>query len=168
MDAVAAELATGRSFDTMSLREVAKLAGIAPTSFYRHFHHLEDLGLALIEEHGISLFALMEHVRGQVTDGRSLIRSSIEAVYDFILANQGLSRMIVQESLTPAVSLPGSALAASVKYIDPSYIIRSAPAIEPRCMNTLARNRASPLIPKLKSSSRFSSKRCFWASVRTL
>ena len=32
MDAASAELASGRSFDTLSLREVAKLAGIAPTS----------------------------------------------------------------------------------------------------------------------------------------
>ena len=45
--AVAAQtLASGRSFDTLSLREVAKLAGIPPTSFYRHFHDLDDLGLA--------------------------------------------------------------------------------------------------------------------------
>jgi len=33
MAAATAELASGRSFDTLSLREVAKLAGIAPTSF---------------------------------------------------------------------------------------------------------------------------------------
>ncbi len=101
MDAVAAELATGRSFDTLSLREAAKLAGIAPTSFYRHFHDMEDLGLALIEEHESALFAVMENVRGHVTNGRSLIRASVEAVYDFILTNQGLARMIVQESLSP-------------------------------------------------------------------
>ncbi|MGB5412469.1 MAG: TetR family transcriptional regulator [Woeseiaceae bacterium] len=94
-------LATGRSFDTMSLREIAKLAGIAPTSFYRHFHHMEDLGLALIEEQGKALFAVIEDVRGHVTLGQSLIRSWVGAVYDFILANQGLSRMIVQESLSP-------------------------------------------------------------------
>ena len=94
-------LATGRSFDTMSLREIAKLAGIAPTSFYRHFHHMEDLGLALIEEQGKALFAVIEDVRGHVTKGQSLIRSWVGAVYDFILANQGLSRMIVQESLSP-------------------------------------------------------------------
>lgn len=94
-------LATGRSFDTMSLREIAKLAGIAPTSFYRHFHHMEDLGLALIEEQGKALFAVIEDVRGHVTQGQSLIRSWVGAVYDFILANQGLSRMIVQESLSP-------------------------------------------------------------------
>jgi AcrR family transcriptional regulator len=100
--AVTAEtLASGRSFDTLSLREVAKLAGIPPTSFYRHFHDLNDLGLALIEEHGEALFALMESVRGQVASGRSLIRASVEAVYEFIAENQGVARMIVQESMSP-------------------------------------------------------------------
>jgi AcrR family transcriptional regulator len=100
--AVTAEtLASGRSFDTLSLREVAKLAGIPPTSFYRHFHDLNDLGLALIEEHGEALLALMESVRGQVASGRSLIRASVEAVYEFIAENQGVARMIVQESMSP-------------------------------------------------------------------
>ena len=94
-------LASGRSFDTLSLREVAKLAGIAPTSFYRHFHDMDDLGLALIDEHGKALFALMQNVRGEVSNGRSLIRASVEAVYEFISGNQGVSRMIVQESLSP-------------------------------------------------------------------
>ena len=55
----------------------------------------------MLEEHGRSLFALMENVRGHVTGGKSLIRASVEAVYDFIFTNQGLSRMIVQESLSP-------------------------------------------------------------------
>ena len=55
LDAAAAELASGRSFDTLSLREVAKLAGIAPTSFYRHFHDMEGLGLTLIERCGESM-----------------------------------------------------------------------------------------------------------------
>ena len=100
MDATAAELASGRSFDTLSLREVAKLAGIAPTSFYRHFHDLESLGLALMEEHGEELLTLMHHVREQASGGHSLIRTSVETLYDYIFANQGMSRMILQESMS--------------------------------------------------------------------
>lgn len=100
MDAAAAELASGRSFDTLSLREVAKLAGIAPTSFYRHFHDMEGLGLALIEEHGKTLFTLMHHVREQALEGRSLIRTSVETLFDYIFRNQGMSRMILQESMS--------------------------------------------------------------------
>ena len=99
MDAAAAELASGRSFDTLSLREVAKLAGIAPTSFYRHFHDMEGLGLALIEEHGEGLLTLMHDVRDQASEGRSLIRASVETLFDYIFSNQGMSRMILQESM---------------------------------------------------------------------
>jgi AcrR family transcriptional regulator len=100
MGAAAAELASGRSFDTLSLREVAKLAGIAPTSFYRHFHDMQDLGLALVEEHGKTILDLMHHVREQASEGHSLIRTSVETLFDYILSNQGTSQMILQESMS--------------------------------------------------------------------
>lgn len=100
MDAAAGELASGRSFDTLSLREVAKRAGIAPTSFYRHFHDMEDLGLALIEEHGVSILTLMHRVREQASEGQSLIRTSVETLFDYFLSHQGVSRMILQESMS--------------------------------------------------------------------
>jgi AcrR family transcriptional regulator len=99
MDAATAELAAGRSFDTLSLREVAKLAGIAPTSFYRHFPDMEGLGLALIEEHGAGLLTLMHRVREQASEGHSVIRASVVTLFDYIFSNQGVSRMILQESL---------------------------------------------------------------------
>jgi AcrR family transcriptional regulator len=109
MDAAVAELAAGRSFDTLSLREVAKLSGIAPTSFYRHFHDMEDLGLALIEAHGDTLLELMHHVREETTNGRSLIRTSVETLFDHVLTNQGMSRMILQESMSPQSAFGGAA-----------------------------------------------------------
>ena len=99
MDATAAELAAGRSFDTLSLREIAKLAGIAPTSFYRHFPDMGGLGFALIEEHGETLLALMHNVREQASGGHSLIRTSVETLFEYNFANQGMSRMILQESM---------------------------------------------------------------------
>ena len=98
MDAATAELASGRSFDTLSLREVAKLAGIAPTSFYRHFHDMEGLGLALIEEHGAGLLTLMHRVREQASAGQSVIRASVETLFDYIFSNQGVSRMIFRRA----------------------------------------------------------------------
>ncbi len=101
MDAAAGELASGRSFDTLSLREVAKLAGIAPTSFYRHFHDMEGLGLALIDDQAESLLDLMHRVREQASGGTSVIRASVETLFDHIESNQGISRMILQESLSP-------------------------------------------------------------------
>ena len=99
LDAAGAELGSGRSFDTLSLREVAKRAGIAPTSFYRHFHDMEGLGLALIDEHGAGLLTLMHRVREQAAEGQSVIRASVETLFDYIFENRGVSRMILQESM---------------------------------------------------------------------
>jgi len=100
LDAAASELASGRSFDTLSLREVAKLAGIAPTSFYRHFHDMEGLGLTLIEQCGESMRKLIHDVLHQASNGRSLIRASVETLFEYFYSNQGMSRMILQESMS--------------------------------------------------------------------
>lgn len=109
MTAAAGELASGRSFDTLSLREIAKLAGIAPTSFYRHFHDMQGLGLALIEDCGASLLEMMHEVRRRASDGRSLIRVSVVTLFDYIARNQGMSRMVLQESLSRESAFRGAA-----------------------------------------------------------
>ncbi|MFT4125907.1 MAG: TetR family transcriptional regulator [Gordonia sp. (in: high G+C Gram-positive bacteria)] len=44
------ELVGERSFSSISLREVARGAGIVPTAFYRHFASMEDLGVTLVED----------------------------------------------------------------------------------------------------------------------
>jgi TetR/AcrR family transcriptional regulator, fatty acid biosynthesis regulator len=46
----ALRLAAAHGFASLGLREVAREAGIAPTSFYRHFADMEELGMALIRE----------------------------------------------------------------------------------------------------------------------
>ena len=48
-----------RSLSAISLREVAREAGIAPTSFYRHFKDMDELGLTLVDEAGLALRQLM-------------------------------------------------------------------------------------------------------------
>jgi AcrR family transcriptional regulator len=46
----ALRLAAAHGFASLGLREVAREGGIAPTSFYRHFADMEELGIALIGE----------------------------------------------------------------------------------------------------------------------
>nr|WP_245663506.1 TetR family transcriptional regulator [Nocardia inohanensis] len=43
-------LAADRGFAALSLREIARSAGIVPTAFYRHFASLDELGTSLVEE----------------------------------------------------------------------------------------------------------------------
>ncbi|MEW5735245.1 MAG: TetR family transcriptional regulator [Thermodesulfobacteriota bacterium] len=46
----ALSLAAAQGYASLSLRSVAREAGIAPTSFYRHFRDMDELGLALAEQ----------------------------------------------------------------------------------------------------------------------
>ncbi|MEV6771923.1 TetR family transcriptional regulator [Nocardia sp. NPDC051030] len=43
-------MAADRGFAALSLREIARSAGIVPTAFYRHFSSLDELGTSLVEE----------------------------------------------------------------------------------------------------------------------
>ena len=65
IDAAIAQLGVEKSFASLSLREVAREAGIAPTSFYRHFKDMEELGLTLVDE-CVSRYAnsCVKHVNG--------------------------------------------------------------------------------------------------------
>jgi AcrR family transcriptional regulator len=46
----ALDLLEGQSLSSLGLREVTRAAGIAPTAFYRHFHSIADLGVALVDQ----------------------------------------------------------------------------------------------------------------------
>jgi AcrR family transcriptional regulator len=46
----ALQLAQTQGFAQISLRQVARHAGIVPTAFYRHFESMDVLGLALVEQ----------------------------------------------------------------------------------------------------------------------
>ncbi|WP_166357806.1 TetR family transcriptional regulator [Pseudomonas akapageensis] len=79
---------SGRSFGSISLREVAKTAGIVPTGFYRHFADMDQLGLALVSEVGetfretIRLVRHNELVLGGITD------ASVRIFLDVVAANR--------------------------------------------------------------------------------
>jgi TetR/AcrR family transcriptional regulator, fatty acid biosynthesis regulator len=46
----ALDLSATQGFASLSLRSVARSAGIAPTSFYRHFRDMDELGVELVDE----------------------------------------------------------------------------------------------------------------------
>jgi AcrR family transcriptional regulator len=67
----------GQSFTGLSLREVAREAGVVPTAFYRHFRGMDELGLALVEEGGMTLRRLLRDARRGGLDATDMIRSSV-------------------------------------------------------------------------------------------
>lgn len=97
MDAALGQLNADRGFGSLSLREVAREAGIAPTSFYRHFTDLDELGLALVDEAGVALRQLMRQARKRIRRGGSAIDTSVDTFMEYLSSNKTLFRLLLRE-----------------------------------------------------------------------
>ncbi|MCR8914074.1 HTH-type transcriptional repressor FabR [Marinobacter panjinensis] len=97
MDAALAQLSADRGFGSLSLREVAREAGIAPTSFYRHFAELDELGLALVDEGGVALRQLMRQARKRIARDGSAISTSVDTFIEYLENNTNLLRLMLRE-----------------------------------------------------------------------
>lgn len=86
-----------RSVSTLSLREVAREAGVAPNSFYRHFRDMDELAIALIDLAGRSLRKIIGEARHRATAERSVVRSSVEAFMEQLDADDKLLHMLLRE-----------------------------------------------------------------------
>ena len=97
IDAALGQLSAERSFSSLSLREVAKEAGLAPTSFYRHFSDMDELGLTLVDEAGLTLRQLMRQSRQRIEKGGSVIQISVVTFMEFIESNGNIFRLLLRE-----------------------------------------------------------------------
>ena len=77
----------GRSFTSLSLREVTREAGVVPAAFYRHFRDMDELGLTLVEEGGGTLRRLLREARAGMPDV-DMIRRSVRIYMEYIAANR--------------------------------------------------------------------------------
>lgn len=91
------QLSAERSFASLSLREVAREAGIAPTSFYRHFRDVDELGLTMVDESGLMLRQLMRQARQRIAREGSVIRTSVSTFMEFIDDNPNAFRLLLRE-----------------------------------------------------------------------
>ncbi len=97
IEAAMNQLSAEHGYASLSLREVAREAGIAPTSFYRHFQNMEELGLSLVDEGGLALRQLLRQSRLQIARGGSIIRSSVTTFMAFVANQTPLFRLLLQE-----------------------------------------------------------------------
>lgn len=98
VDAAFNQLSAEKSFSNLSLREVAREAGIAPTSFYRHFKDMDELGLAMVDESGLILRQLMRQARKRLEKGGSVVATSVETFFEFIEERPNMFRLLLRES----------------------------------------------------------------------
>lgn len=97
IDAAFRLLSQERSYSSLSLREVTREAGIAPTSFYRHFQDMEELGLTLVDEGGVALRQLMRKARQRIRDRGLVINTSVETFMEFIHNSPHVFRLLLRE-----------------------------------------------------------------------
>jgi len=74
----------GRGFTSLSLREITREAGVVPASFYRHFKDLDELGLALVEEGGVTLRRLLREARRDGIPPTDMLRSSVQIYQRYV------------------------------------------------------------------------------------
>lgn len=86
-----------RSVSSLSLREVAREAGIAPNSIYRHFHDMDELAVALIELAGSSLRDIIGSARRRARTDASVVRSSIEVFVAQLRSDDRLLHILLRE-----------------------------------------------------------------------
>lgn len=87
-------LAAERGFGALSLREIARSAGIVPTAFYRHFASLEDLGATLVDE-GVQALRLALRQLRRKPDAR--LSETVRFVFGEVTAKRELFGFLIRE-----------------------------------------------------------------------
>lgn len=98
MTAAVRKMNDDRGFSSLSLREVAKEAGIAPASFYRHFENMEELALALVKEAGDALLKIMSITRESEEKGENILENAVAMCMAHFRENGPLFRVLARES----------------------------------------------------------------------
>ena len=89
VEAALALIGEGRSYTSLSLREITREAGVVPAAFYRHFRDLDELGLALVEMGGVTLRRLLREARRDGIPPTDMLRGSV-LIYKRFVEERGL------------------------------------------------------------------------------
>ncbi len=86
----------GRHFASLGIREVTRQAGVVPTSFYRHFRNMDDLGLQLVDELGLVLRRMMREARANAIQAEKLMEESVATFIAHVQANRSFFLFMAQ------------------------------------------------------------------------
>jgi AcrR family transcriptional regulator len=97
MDAAVRLVDSKRSVSSLSLREIAREAGIAPNSFYRHFRDVDELAVAIIDRAGRGLRGTIREARKRLENDRGGVRSSVEVFMEALDDEQKYLKILLRE-----------------------------------------------------------------------
>ncbi|WP_084161623.1 TetR family transcriptional regulator [Nocardia sp. BMG51109] len=98
-------LAADRGFAALSLREIARSAGIVPTAFYRHFASLDELGAALVDE-GVRQLRLALRELRRTPDAR--LAETVHFVFGQVSGREALHGFLIRERHGGSSALRGA------------------------------------------------------------
>ncbi|WP_375000010.1 TetR family transcriptional regulator [Aeromicrobium sp. CTD01-1L150] len=93
----ALELSGTSGFAQLSLRQVARQAGIVPTAFYRHFASMDDVGLALVERSFQTLRAMIRDAQRDPETFANIIDASAEILVRVVKQNKAHFGFVARE-----------------------------------------------------------------------
>lgn len=87
LDAALSLSTSGRSFSSISLREVAREVGLVPTAFYRHFQDMDELGRELVDQVALYLKAVLHQLGHGLARPNAKAETSTELFFEAIDRN---------------------------------------------------------------------------------
>jgi AcrR family transcriptional regulator len=95
--AAALKLSQTDGFGQVSLRNVTREAGVVPTTFYRHFTSMDELGLTLVEQSFATLRRMMRDAQRDPNLFPNLVHSSTDIVVEAVKANREHFAFVARE-----------------------------------------------------------------------
>ncbi|GAB3681053.1 TetR family transcriptional regulator [Salinisphaera aquimarina] len=105
MQAALELVASEANFSAISLRRIARQAGVVPTAFYRHFADMDALGLALVEETFRALREILQRAQLSSLPLKGLVRYSVELFAHHVRDNSLLFQFVVKERFSGTVAM---------------------------------------------------------------
>lgn len=84
-------------FGQISLRQVAKEAGVVPAAFYRHFETLDDLGLALVERSFATLRQMIRDAQRDPNVYDNIIDAAADVLVSTVKQNKAHFAFVARE-----------------------------------------------------------------------
>ena len=104
IDAATKSAGPQKSVSALSLREVARRAGISPNSFYRHFTDINQLAVAVIEQSGLLLRQIVAESRASrqrdavQPQPKGVIRTTVDIFVDLLNSQDQSLRILMREA----------------------------------------------------------------------
>jgi AcrR family transcriptional regulator len=101
----ALDLLEDRGFESLSLRQVTREAGVVPTAFYRHFPHMDALGVELVQESIGSLRQMIRSARAENLGYGEVINRSVQILVRHVHEHRAHFQFIARERFSGVAAI---------------------------------------------------------------